>query len=98
MEIFSRVNRAGEDTLLGETSVITDENNPIWPEQFEYPNHIRGQNQHLLFKIYDHDVFSADEFLGEALVSVDELASRRGTIVYPLAQSGHRSTITIQVV
>jgi len=95
--IYSRIHRAGEDTWLGETSTITDENSPIWPETFEYASYIPGQNQHLVFKVYDDDVFSADDDLGEALISVDELASKRGAVVYPLAHSTGRATITLQL-
>ncbi|XP_074308246.1 16 kDa phloem protein 1 [Silene latifolia] len=49
--------------------------NPKWNAQLrlsaEYPG--SGNDYKLLFKVMDHDTFSADDFLGQTLIHVDDL-------------------------
>ena len=51
---------------------------PRWGEQFEFITEVA--HQALLLEVLDHDESSYDEFLGQAIVELDELPSDGHTI------------------
>ncbi|XP_062087206.1 16 kDa phloem protein 1-like isoform X2 [Humulus lupulus] len=60
---------------LGDTDFIGQGSNPSWNEKFsfraEYPG--SGDNFKLILKILDKDTFSADDFIGQATIYVEDL-------------------------
>ncbi len=51
--------------------------NPVWNETFELL--IDDQNLPLVLKCYDHDTFSADDFLGESVILLRNLVENEDT-------------------
>ncbi|XP_061363738.1 16 kDa phloem protein 1-like isoform X2 [Gastrolobium bilobum] len=60
---------------LQETDIFEGGRNPVWNEKFvfrvEYPG--SGDHYKLNLKIMDKDVFSADDFVGQAIIHVKDL-------------------------
>ncbi|CAG7820357.1 unnamed protein product [Allacma fusca] len=82
---YRKFRNAANDEYLGVTSTISDVEHPVWPEIFQLSQYQPNAGQYLVFKLYDDDTMSRDDFLGEAVVSVDEMAKKRGaSIVFKL--------------
>lgn len=55
-------------------SHVIDRNlNPVWNESFSFTTD--NLNEPLVFKVYDHDWGSFDDFMGKATIGLESLAT-----------------------
>ena len=66
------------DQIIKKSKIIYKTLNPIWDQYFVFP--INDICQPLTLKVYDHDTFSTDDFLGQ--VSIDLLQLNLSRYVY----------------
>ena len=87
--------RPDHKTLLGETLVLENSPNPSWPTTFEIP-YIPHQN--LILKFYDHDTFTSDDYLGEAVIPVESIVRSSGVpLTVRLARSNGLASVTVEL-
>lgn len=98
IECYYRKSGASEENLFHTTGVISDTEAPVWEDVIEFSHYQPGKFQTLYFKVYDHDAFSQDDFIGDAIVAVDDLARRRGSTTIELQRSVGRPSLTLQLV
>jgi len=97
---YRKFKNAVNDEFMGYTSTITDVENPIWTETFELGQYQPGAGQYLVFKIYDDDTMTGDDFLGDAVVTVDDIAKKRGatTVLLNGAGASSRANLVIEMI
>jgi len=98
VECYYRKTGSNEENLFHTTPVISDVENPVWPEPIEFGHYQPGRFQTMYFKVYDHDAFSADDFIGDALVAVDDLTKRRGSTTIELQRATGRPSLTLEMI
>jgi len=97
VEVYYRTSQNAADNFLITTSTIDDTDNPIWPEQIDFPQYLRGSGQYLSFKVYDYDRWSSDDFIGQASVSADDLVERRISNVLSLGAKNVHGSLTVRL-
>jgi len=102
VECYYRVGRntpEDRDVLFHTTAVIDDVESPIWEEVIEFSQYQMGADQYIHFKLYDDDLFSGDDSLGETpLIPADRLGKTEGSIEELLQRSNGRAKLTVELV
>ncbi|OXA54863.1 uncharacterized protein LOC110849791 [Folsomia candida] len=86
-----------------ETTVVRNVHDASWWDQpIEYLNYVKGKGQKFLLEVMDHDHMSKDDFLGEAIIDVDEFVRHEAILITPLlntpkiGQAGQNITLTVK--
>ncbi|CAG7787158.1 unnamed protein product [Allacma fusca] len=95
VKAYWRRGRGGVDHQFASSVVVDNEENPDWPEVFEFGNYQKGTDQYLYFKVKDQDILSKNERIGDLLVEADPLVSSRKKVVSKLENSDGRATLGI---
>lgn len=53
--------------------------NPVWNESFNFTTN--SLDKSLVFKVYDHDWGSLDDFMGRAVIELESLATTHELVV-----------------
>ena len=53
--------------------------NPVWNESFSFTTN--SLDESLVFKVYDHDWGSLDDFMGRAVIKLESLATTQELVV-----------------
>ena len=59
--------------------VISRDLNPIWNESFSFT--VNSLDEALIFKVYDHDWGTLDDFMGRAMIDLESLATTQELVV-----------------
>ncbi|CAG7824923.1 unnamed protein product [Allacma fusca] len=82
---------------IHQTGVLTDNENPTWSDTIEFNKYIPNARQTLHIRLFDRDLFSRDEFLGEAHIKADELTEQSGNVIFPLEKSEGGASIILRM-
>ena len=93
VKIYSKI--CGKTYKVGQTKIIMKNLNPVWDEVFHFPSIIA---ESLLFEIFDYDALKADDFIGNAELSIKD-AKIGEEMVLPVKNVDKLdSTLTIKIV
>jgi hypothetical protein len=93
--------RSKDDVRIGETNIVADNNAPLWMETFPVPvpspaciqaEGLVPEDCALLCQIFDSDAQGADDFLGQAKLTLPMLMSAKGEMVYELKSRSKRKS------
>ncbi|CAG7824924.1 unnamed protein product [Allacma fusca] len=87
----------GRVNALHKTGIFTNKANPSWPRPIEFTQYEPKTNQTLHFHLYDRDLLSKDEFLGDVSIPADYLYERSGSVVVPLRNSEGNAAIVLEM-
>lgn len=65
------------------TKIVPKSLNPVWEQTFALP--IEDPRLPVTFRVYDHDTFSDDDFMGKASLDINQLEEDRYSQIARLA-------------
>jgi len=87
-EIFYTENNGKEEIRLGQTSTITDTENPDWGDTFEF-EFVRSKRQRLTIRMFDEDNLREDDKLGQVYVEMIDFVDKLGHLTATLPKKGY---------
>ncbi|ODN04775.1 Copine-5 [Orchesella cincta] len=88
VQIFYNEDGNKEETELGRTGTVTDNENPDFGDEFEF-EFVRAKRQRWHFKVYDHDNAREDDKAGEAYIDVADYVDKNQHLNVNLNKKGY---------